>query len=60
MNYEQLMDSISTRFFLCNELTEKQARDYAWIAVNAIKRQELGLDPLPSLYASNHKTLRAI
>lgn len=38
MNFDLLMEEIKYRFWRCNELTEKQAEDYAWIAVDQMKK----------------------
>lgn len=38
MNFDHLQEQIKGRFWRCNELTEKQADDYAWIAVNQMQR----------------------
>ena len=38
MDFEALENEIFARFYRCNEMTKKQAEDYAWIAVNQMKR----------------------
>lgn len=41
MNYETLEHRIKMRFWMCNQLTEKQSTDYAAIAVHEFKKEAL-------------------
>lgn len=38
MDFDHLQEQIKLRFWQCNELSEKQAEDCAWIAVNQFKK----------------------
>lgn len=56
MDFDQLMQGIKTRFYMCNELSEKQADDYAWIAVNEMQRQMRQIPFKPRLVPTNPAT----
>lgn len=47
MDYDDLEWIIAKRFFFCNEMTEKQALDYAWIAVDVLKNSGQQLISMP-------------
>ena len=44
MDFEALQDAIKTRFWMCNVMSEKEADDYAAIAVHQVKKH-MGMLP---------------
>jgi len=44
MDFEALQDAIKTRFWMCNVMSEKEADDYAAIAVHQLKKH-MGMVP---------------